>query len=247
MGVIKLFFAYKFGKRLLRILMFFLLIALLTFLLNDQILQWVFQSNEEEVLFRVETGEKVVSLTFDALWDDSYSEELLNVLSKNKIKSTFFLTGTWIKNYPELTEKIIAEHEIGSHSYSHLHLTSLTEENLLEEVIKFEDVVKELTKNDESGINLFRPPYGEYDERLISILQERGYKVVMWSVESKDWLNLNVSETVDQVLANIHPGAVIIFRMGNKENLQSIPLIANSLRKQGYRIIPLSKMINQVK
>ena len=121
----------------------------------------------------------------DAAWGGDKTPEILSILEEKEVPATFFLVGRWVREFPDLTKAIAeAGHTIGSHSDSHPHFCSLSDDQIRKELTDTEKALAEL------GIPkpaLFRPPFGEYDDRVVTVLRDAGYQVIQWSVDTLDW------------------------------------------------------------
>jgi len=192
-------------------------------------------------IYYVETPEKKVAFSFDACWGASYTPTLLEILQENNIKTTFFLTGFWVEKYPEMVKKIAeGGHEIGNHTYSHPHLNSLSEEEIKTELEKVGNMIFELTGQKPY---LFRPPYGEYSNKVITTAQKCNYQTIQWSIDSLDWKELGKEPMVQRVTENLHPGAIILFHNNGTFTAEALPEIINFVKGEGYEIIPISELL----
>ena len=143
--------------------------------------QTVAKTERKLPIYCVDTPEKKVSISFDAAWGADDTDELLQILRDNDVKTTFFMCGYWVDDYPEEVKKIAAEgHDLGNHSATHPHMSQLSKEEIKEELTKTHDKVKELTGVE---MDLFRPPFGEYDNKVIEAAEECGYYTIQWDVE----------------------------------------------------------------
>lgn len=132
-------------------------------------------------IYCVATDEKKISISFDAAWGADDTEQLLKVLAENDVKTTFFLCGYWVEKYPDEVKMIAdAGHDIGNHSSTHPHMNELTSEQITKELMDCHQAVKDITGID---MNLFRPPFGEYDNNVIKTTYENGYYPVQWDVD----------------------------------------------------------------
>lgn len=192
-------------------------------------------------IYSVETDEKKVALSFDGTWGADYTEKLLEILRKNNVRTTFFFAGYWLEKYPELVKKIAREgHEIGNHSYTHPHMNSLAPSEIRNEIIETHELIKALTGQES---RLFRPPFGEYSNKVIEVAKECGYYTIQWSIDSLDWQNLTAAEMIDRVMSKIHNGAIILFHNNGLHTAEAIESLIPQLRSQGYRIVPISELI----
>ena len=143
-------------------------------------------SNSERLLpiYCVETEKPQVAISFDAAWGADDTDTLLQILEENDVKATFFMCGYWVDKYPEEVKKIAeAGHDLGNHSATHPHMSQLSKEQIKEELITTGNKIEELT-----GVKseLFRPPFGEYTNDVISAAEECGYYTIQWDVEGLD-------------------------------------------------------------
>ena len=125
-------------------------------------------------IYCVDCGsEKKIALTFDAAGGNEDTAQILEILSKHDVKVTFFMTGGWVENYPEDVKAILAAgHDLGNHSENHKHMSQISNTEKTEELMEVHNRVKELTSYE---MTLFRPPYGDYDNALITTARECGY------------------------------------------------------------------------
>ena len=120
----------------------------------------------------VDGEDKVIALTFDAAWGADKTQGILDIMSKYDAKGTFFLVGFWIDKFEAETKAIAdAGFAIGNHSKNHLNMPKLSEDAIKDEISYVNDKVKDLT-----GITpkFFRAPYGDYDNKLRTVLEELG-------------------------------------------------------------------------
>lgn len=139
---------------------------------------------------------KRLSITFDGGWSDASANEILDVLHKKEIKTTFFLAGSFIGRYPETVKRIVAEgHEVGNHTMTHPRLTTyaLNRKNTTAPGMGFERFKKELEETARlfqavtasAMIPYWRAPYGEINAEILQWASEIGYQHVGWTVDYK--------------------------------------------------------------
>lgn len=145
-------------------------------------------NGRELPIYSVETDEKKVALTFDAAWGNEDTKKILEILAKHNVHATFFMTGGWVEKYPDDVKAIYeAGHDLGNHSEHHRNMSQLSEEEKTEEIMSVHQKVKELTGVE---MNLFRPPYGDYDNAVILNAEENGYYPIQWDVDTDDTTGL---------------------------------------------------------
>lgn len=124
------------------------------------------------------------ALTFDD-GPSNYTSELLDILDKENVKATFCVMGAHVEQYPEILKRAYESgHHIASHTFSHPHLMSLSNEEIIYEVKATEEAIEKAI-----GIKprYIRPPFGEADARVKGLLKSMGYKVLLWNVDPTDY------------------------------------------------------------
>lgn len=200
------------------------------------------QKEDLKPIYFVDTKEKEIAISFDATWGAEFTPKLLETLEKHEIKTTFFLTNIWLKDYPDVAKKITAKgHEIGMHSVSHPHLNNLPENEILEELQGNAKMIKEITGYD---AKVFRPPFGEYNDKVINVINNAGYYPIQWSIDSLDWKNeMTENDIIERVTKNLHPGAIVLFHNNGAYTAAALENIIEYAFKEGYKIIPVSDLI----
>lgn len=188
---------------------------------------------------------KKIALTFDDGPHPRNTPEILKILNKYGIKATFFVIGVNVKNYPETLSMVVdAGHELGNHTYSHKVLKCRSKEDISKEII---DTEREISKKTEFSTTLIRPPCGFYDENLISLANENGYKVVLWSIDTHDWSHASVEDIVKTVTGRVNGGDIILFHdyiSGENNTPEALQIIIPRLLKQGYEFVTVSQLLH---
>lgn len=192
-------------------------------------------------IYCVQTDEKRIAISFDAAWGADRTDELLQILDEYQVKTTFFLVGFWLESYPEVARRISAEgHEIGNHSATHPHMSSLSAEQIRFELQSTHELIREITGQDG---RLFRPPFGEYNNRLIMTAEETSYLTIQWSVDSLDWRPLSAAEIAERVTKRIEPGSIVLFHNNGEQTPTALRSILEFCRREGYEIVPISELL----
>lgn len=198
---------------------------------------------KELPIYCVQCEEPKIAISFDAAWGNEDTAQILEILAKHNVKATFFMTGGWVESYPEDVKAIYAAgHDLGNHSENHLNMSELSKEEITSEVMNVHDKVKELTGYE---MFLFRPPYGDYDNDVITTVSDCGYYSIQWSIDSLDWKNYGVNDLITQVCESEHleNGAIILCHNGAKYTAQALDQVLTNLREQGYQFVPISELI----
>ncbi|MDF2843160.1 MAG: hypothetical protein K0R00_1586 [Herbinix sp.] len=194
-------------------------------------------------IYCVNTIDQKVSLSFDAAWGDDDINKILDTLEKYKIKATFFMTGEWVSQYPKAVKAIAkAGHDLGNHSENHEQMTKLSSKECASEIMQVHDKVNNLT-----GIqmNLFRAPYGDYNNTVMETARECGYHTIQWSIDSLDWKDYGIDSILNKVLKNkdLENGSIILLHSGTKYTAETLELLIVGLQDLGYEIVPVSELI----
>lgn len=203
----------------------------------------VAQGERKLPIYCVETEEPKLSISFDAAWGADDTDELLRILRENDVKATFFLCGYWVDKYPEEVKKIAAEgHDLGNHSATHPHMSQLSAEQISAELQQCHEKVKVLTGIE---MELFRPPFGEYDNHVITGAEENGYYTIQWDVDSLDWKEQGEEAEINQVLSHKHlgNGSIILFHNDAKYTPKVLDTIIKGIKEKGFEIVPVSELI----
>lgn len=102
-------------------------------------------------------------------------------MGKYNVKATFFVVGSWVDKYPESVKALCdAGHEVMNHSNTHAHMSQLSRDEIIADVNTCNDKIEAVT-----GVRptLIRPPYGEYDDNVISAIRSIGMEPIQWDVE----------------------------------------------------------------
>ena len=200
-------------------------------------------NGKELPIYSVETDEKKVALSFDAAWGNEDTQQILDILKEHNIHVTFFMTGGWVGNFPEDVKKIKeAGHDLGNHSENHKNMSQLPDSECQQELLKVHEKVKEITGVE---MDLFRPPYGDYDNEVIKNATSCGYYTIQWDVDSLDWKDYGVESIIKTVTEhkNLCNGAIILMHNGAKYTAQALPTVIEKLQADGYQIVPISELI----
>ncbi|MHB9145342.1 MAG: polysaccharide deacetylase family protein [Symbiobacteriia bacterium] len=186
-------------------------------------------------------GKKVVALTFDdGPASDAQSgatAQVLDILKKENIKATFFVTGYGVKGNPDLLQREIAEgHTIGDHTLTHPDLWKLSKQAVANEIIGDATLIQQYTGK---PVKFFRPPNGMYNQNIKEVTQENNLQIVTWTTGALDWEMKDPQKITAQVLNTVMPGAVVLLHDTHKWTAAALPGIIQGLRDKGYEFVVL--------
>lgn len=218
-----------------------LLSAIYTIGFNSGIIS-AFVNNEKMIpIYCVDTDEKKIAISFDAAWGSDKTEDILKILKEHNVKTTFFLVAFWVDKYPDMVKRIDEEgHEIGNHSANHPNMSQLSEEKIREELTITSRKIEAITGK---KVNLFRPPFGDYNNRVIRVSKELGYYVIQWDVDSLDYKDYGANAIVDRVISKVKNGSIVLFHNNATFIREALPIILDKLQEMGYEIVPISELI----
>lgn len=199
--------------------------------------------NRLKPIFEVQTEEKVLALTFDISWGTKTPAPVLDILKEQQVKATFFISGPWTEKYPEIPRRIAAEgHEIGSHGYQHINLSTLPFLEIKSEIMKAHSSIHKVTNCSPS---LIRTPNGDYDNDVILAAEDCGYRVIQWGTDSLDWKNPGIDAIIQRVLNRAHSGDIILMHASDtcQQTAEALPQVINGLREKGYRFVTVSELL----
>lgn len=192
-------------------------------------------------VYSVEREGKTVSLTFDAAWGNEDTQQLLDILDRYGVKATFFVVGEWVDKYPESVKALHdAGHEVMSHSDTHPHMASLSAEEISREVSASADKIQSVTGE---RPDLFRCPYGEYNDNVIATVRTMSMTPIQWSTDSLDWKGISAEEIVRRVENKVSAGDIILFHNAAEHTPEALPTIIEYLQKEGYTILPVGDLL----
>jgi peptidoglycan/xylan/chitin deacetylase (PgdA/CDA1 family) len=186
---------------------------------------------------------KVIALTFDdGPWPNS-TAKVLDILKKNRIKSTFFVVGQNVKNYPDLTKQIVADgHIIANHTWHHWY-HQMNAQAAAYEVANTGDIIYQTT-----GVrtSLFRPPGGIMNNGVAAYAKNNKYAVIMWSADSMDYSRPAVPRLMNNIFREAKPGGIVLMHDGGGDRshtVKALPEIISRFRKQGYEFVTVPELL----
>lgn len=199
------------------------------------------ESSRKLPIYNVQRDDKVCAISFDAAWGNEDTHDLVEILKNYNVKATFFVVGDWVDKYPESVKELAdAGHDIMNHSNTHPHMTQITKEKMISEVTECDSKIEKIT-----GVKptLFRPPYGDYNDNVVTTLKEIGHYTIQWDVDSLDWKDLSADEIYNRVTKNVKNGSIVLFHNAAKHTPEALPKIIEKLQSDGFKIIKINDLI----
>ena len=209
--------------------------------LSNKLLAWGFRRGEngqQPVLDGMCIGnpnEKNIYLTFDNGYEAGYTSQILDVLKENDVKATFFITAHYLNTANDLVKRMIEEgHIVGNHTVNHKCLPNITDEQIKDEVMKLHNSIYDQF---EYEMKFFRPPKGEFSQRVLNVTNSLGYTTVMWSSAYDDWDKEKQNREEygkKRILQNLHNGCVLLLHGTSKDNANILNDVIKEIKSMGY-------------
>jgi peptidoglycan/xylan/chitin deacetylase (PgdA/CDA1 family) len=202
----------------------------------------VFAEQKEIPIYSVETPDKTVSITFDCAWEADDIPDILRALKEAGVRASFFVVGQWAEKNPDMI-KMMAEdgHDVSNHSYSHFRMSSLDRAAIGSEIKRCGDMLTGLTGK---TCDLFRAPYGDYNNTVLAEAKKLGYYTIQWDVDSLDWRpGISREEIMLRLRQKVRPGSIILFHNDTPHTAKMLPDVISELTAKGYSFKPVSELI----
>ncbi|WP_174732800.1 delta-lactam-biosynthetic de-N-acetylase [Mesobacillus harenae] len=198
-----------------------------------------------DAVYKGDPTKKNIYLTFDNGYENGYTEKILDVLVKEKVPATFFVTGHYLESAEDIVYRMSQEgHTIGNHSWHHPDMTKISDDRIKQELEKVRAATEEITGKKQAGY--LRPPRGIFSERTMEVAKDAGYTHIFWSLAFVDW-NTDQQKgwkySYDKIMNQIHPGAILLLHTVSKDNADALEKVIKDLKKQGYQFKTLDDLM----
>lgn len=198
-------------------------------------------STEENIIIKSglpNSNQLVFSCNVD--WGEEMIPEMLKIFDENNIKITFFVSGRWAENNPDLLKQMYqAGHEIQSHGYSHKLCSQISVDEAKEEILKTEKVILDVL-----GIktNVFAPPSGDYDETTVDLCRSLGYKMALWNADTIDWRAGSTKDVIISRIMKKNLNGAIVLMHPKEETVKALPELITKIKEKKIDIVPLYRL-----
>ena len=192
-------------------------------------------------MYSVERQDNKIAISFDCAWGADYTRAILEHLAAANVRATFFCVQFWAETYPDVLKEIVdAGHEVGTHSATHSYMSRLSEQQIRDELTSSCAAIETVTGK---KVDLFRPPYGDYDDLLIDTSLDMGILPIQWDVDSLDWKDLSAQEIVSRIAEHTKSGSVILCHNNGLHTAEALPAVIDSLRAKGFTFVPIGELV----
>jgi peptidoglycan/xylan/chitin deacetylase (PgdA/CDA1 family) len=195
----------------------------------------------DDRVWRVNTQRRLIALTFDDGPYPFYTPLLLHVLDRSHVHATFFCVGRSAQEFPDLMDRIIESgDDVGNHTFNHIKLSGLSITQIADQIIEADVILASFVGH---RIDLFRPPHGRYDRRVIEVASAMGYRTILWSDSPEDTKDITPTLVVQRVMQQARPGAIVLLHSGQYRTIEALPVIIDRLRAQGYTFVTVDELL----
>ncbi len=189
---------------------------------------------------------KVLYLTFDAGFENGYTEPILDALKKHNVKACFFLVKNYIDTAPELVKRMVAEgHTVGNHTASHPDMSRIADKaEFKKELLELETAYNTVIGKPMEKV--YRPPQGKFSEQNLKMAAELGYKTFFWSLAYVDWYvdrQPTREQALNKLLPRVHPGAIILLHSTSQTNAEILDELLTKWEGMGYTFGELKDIV----
>lgn len=190
------------------------------------------------------SGRREVALTFDDGWSRDACASIADTLRRHDAVGTFFVNGVYVAGAPAKWRSILRGMPVGNHTRSHPDLSRLSSSAIRDEIASNERLLEHILGRPIK--KLLRPPFGAYDSQVLSVARSMGYqRVVLWNVDTRDWVPGTSSSTIAARASAGGPGAIVLMHCGPSATARALPSIIRSYQARGYQLVGLGRLLRR--
>ena len=198
-------------------------------------------STNPNVIYQGNTNQNKVSFMINVYWGTEYIEDMLDVLDLYKVKTTFFVGGSWLAKNVEVAQEIYKRgHEIGNHGYNHKDHNKISYQQNYDEIHKTHLLV---SANLGIEMNLFAPPSGAYNDTTVEVAMSLKYRTIMWTHDTIDWRDKDTDLIIKRATKNLSNGDLILMHP-TKNTLEALGSILAYAQNNGFEATTVSNVID---
>ena len=188
-------------------------------------------------------GDPQVNISFDVQGDPGQLMKILDILDQYGVRTTFFMQGEWMEQYPEATQEIARRgHELGNHSWTHFDFSEMTAEEVTKELEETEALALELTG--QTTRPYFRPPFGSRSPVSLQTAYDLGYTTIIWTYGADEWRDGATAQTIyDNVYGNKAPGALYYTHTDRQIIIDALPRVIEAFQADGFKLVTAGEIL----
>lgn len=211
---------------------------------GSQILPMATAAGGVAIRATIDPDKPMVALTFDD-GPSKTTTKILNILSENGGRATFFVVGNRVYDYADTTKEIVNQgSEVGSHTWDHKKLTLLSNAEITKELVDTNDIVYTVAN---VRPKVLRPPYGSVNDKVKSVAKGEDMAIANWSIDTLDWKTKNASATYDAIMKDVKDGSIILAHDLHPETGDAMEKVIPELVKRGYQLVTVSELLEYKK
>lgn len=224
-----------------RLLLLVTALVLAAWLINPRLHATTAPTQHPIPVYRVETSKPLMALTINVVWGTAYVPKLLAELKAAQVPATFMVGGAWAEAHPDLVRLMRHDgDEIGNHGWNHRHPNSLGFHGVVEDITRTNRIIEAIAQ---VRPTVYAPPYGEFNQTVLSGAQAAHMTLVMWTIDTIDWRpSSSVSYMVNKVARHAQKGGLVLMHPTDR-TVEALPQIIKTLKKQGYRLVTVSTLL----
>jgi peptidoglycan/xylan/chitin deacetylase (PgdA/CDA1 family) len=196
----------------------------------------------------VDTREQQVAITFDACatraQKNGFDRAILEVLKREAVPATIFVSGRWVETHPAAMVELAGDGllEFGNHSYDHPHMSRLRAPEIATEIDRTETALGRYGRRSVA----FRPPFGDWNDLVMQVADEKHLPFVTWDVVSGDpSAKTTTTGMIHAVVRKARAGSIIVFHINGRgwKTAEALPQIVKQLRTRGFQFVQLSELM----
>lgn len=196
-------------------------------------------TGQSQEIVRGNPNRAAVALTFDCGSGAGPTPSIIDTLRAHNLRVTFFLTGKWTEQNPDLARTIAASHELANHSYSHGDFAEMSDAQIIDEMERTEAIITQVTGRGTKPI--WRAPYGSRNQHILGLVAGAGWPThIFWTVDALDWQEISPEEVRSRVLNGVGNGAIVLQHCGSPQTAEVLDGEINELQARGFTITTVS-------
>ena len=231
----------RWSLRKLAFLLLCLALLSMSFGKEDALASVFFGGNRKIPIYSVQNDNKEIAISFDAAWGSDKTSQILDILSEHSVTANFFLVGMWVDKNEDLVRQIDSQGlEIGTHSNTHPDFTKLSKKQMELELTTSCSKIQKITGK---KVNLFRVPYGAYNNDVLSTAENLNLKTIQWDVDSLDWKGISSTQIASNIVTKVSSGSIILCHNNADHIVEALPSVLSSLKSRGYKFVTISNLL----
>ncbi len=199
-----------------------------------------FAQSKKVPIYSVAVDSNKIAISFDAAWGADKTRQIMDICDQYNVKATFFLVQFWVEKFPDVVKEIAERgFEIGTHSATHPQMSKLSATKIQSELSTSCQAISNITGKQ---VQLFRPPFGDYNNTLLEVAEQMELYTIQWSVDSLDWKGLSAKQIAERV-QKAQAGDIILCHNNSDHIVEALPLIFEWCKLKNLQFCPIGELI----